>query len=152
MKARERETLRTALGIINPFALRTASGNLMVFKTPEECYQTCLQMLWAEFPRGFVDIPLFMVKYQDIKVREAEELCGRKQYALLRLWDSSCEIRKQKLREILSVLLKVSDVDFNESSFLSALQCLDIMLEKNGIAERTENGAIVEFINKKIKS
>lgn len=152
MKAREKDMLRTALGVINPLALRTASGNLMVFKTPEECYTMCLQMLWAEFPRGFVDIPLFMVKYQDVKLRDAEELCGRKQYALLRLWDSSCEIRKQKLREILCILLKVSDVGFNESSFLNALQHLDIMLEKNGIAERTENGAIVEFTNKLVKS
>lgn len=145
MKARDKDTLRTALGVINPFAFRTSSGGLMVFKTPEECYQMCLQMLWAEFPRGFVDIPLFMVKYQALKIRDAEEYCGRKQYALVRLWDSSSDTRKQKLREILSVLLKVSEVGFNENYFLSALQHLDIILEKNGIAARTENGAILAY-------
>lgn len=149
MKRKMKETLRVALGVINPFALRTQGGSLMVYKTPQECYQVCLQMMWSEFPRGFVDIPLFMSKYQGLKLKDAEALCGRKQYALLRLWDAESELRKQRLREILAVLLKVSEVDFNESYFLNALQCLDIMLEKNGIASRTENGAIVEFINKK---
>lgn len=149
MKKRMKDTLRTALGVINPFALRTRDGSLMVFKNPEEAYQACMQMIWAEFPRGFVDIPFFMVRYQGLKLKEAEELCGRKQYALLRIWDSDNEVRKQKLREILCVLLKFSEVDFNESCFLSGLQCLDIMLEKNGISARTENGAIVEFVKNK---
>lgn len=103
-------------------------------------------MIWAEFPRGYIDIPYFMCKYQGVKLRDAERMCGKKQYALVELWRSDSPERKSKLRHVLEVLLKVTGVDFDENAYLNALQAFDILLENTKIAERTESGALVKFI------
>ena len=146
MKRKDKEALRVALGAINPFAFRGASGGITIYSSATEGYQLCLQMLWAEFPRGFIDLPYFMHKYQGLTLSEAMELTHRKQYGFVRIWDSDSERRKPVLREVLQVLLSVSGVAFNEDYFLNALANLDIMLATQGVSARTESGAIVDFI------
>lgn len=148
MKREREEMLKAALGVVNPFAFRTANGGFSVYTNAQEAYQFCIQMLWAEFPRGFVDIPLFMNKYQGVSLKEAETLVGRKQYALLRIWDNESEERVKKLREVLTILLRVSGVALNESLMLDGLYRLDMFLEKQGVSGRTESGVIVDFIHK----
>ena len=146
MKKRDKETLCKALGAVNPFAFRNSTGGICIYRGPLEGYQVCLQMLWAQFPRGYIDIPYFMHKFQGLSLSEALELTHRKQFAFARIWDSDSERRKPVLREVLQVLLSVSGVEFSEVLFLSALQTLDLLLEKQGISARTESGAIVEFV------
>lgn len=148
MKRDKEEMLCKALGAVNPFAFRDQEHSLIIYRNPQEAYQLCIQMLWSEFPRGFVDIPLFMHKYQGLSLKQAEHIVGRKQYALLRIWDYKSEERVNKLREILTILLRVSGVALNESYMRSGLNTLDMILEKTGVSERTESGLIVDFINK----
>ena len=42
----------------------------------------------------------------------------------------------------------MTEVDFDETAYQTALTSLDIWLVKNQVAERTENGAIVSFVKR----
>lgn len=148
MKREDKGMLRVALGAVNPFALRNENGGLAIYSSATEAYKETLLTLWSEFPRGFIDIPYFMVKYQGLAIREAERKCAGKQYALIRLSDRDDKERRSKLKQLLEMLLRVSKVPFDENSFMVGLQCFDIFLEKSNISEQTKNGAIVDFIQK----
>lgn len=149
MKKRDRQMLLEAMGAVNPFAFRNQEGRLVVYRNAVEGYQICLQMLWAEYPRGFVDIPLFMEKYQHIPLREAIEMCHRKEYVQVRIWDRNDSERERLLKGILQTLLQVSGVVLDENAFKTGLFTLDNLLERAGVGERTESGHLVNFIRKK---
>ena len=148
MNTSKEELLRKALGATNPFAFRMPGAEMEFFKSPFECYRDVILMLWAEFPRGFIDIPYFMSKYQGVNIREAARQCGQKQYALVELWQSGSQDRNTSLRRVLEKLLKVTGVDFDENAYVNALQAFDAFLETSKIPERTVSGALVKFINK----
>lgn len=128
-----------------PFAFRMPGGEISVYDKPSQAYLDVLMILWAEFPRGFIDIPFFMAKYMGMAVKDAERLCGRQQYALIKLWQIKDNDRLPQLRRLFEVLLKVTGVAFDEPSFLTAVQSFNIFLENNKIEERTISGAVVEF-------
>lgn len=146
MTRKEKAGYIELLGVLNPFAFRTRGGALVRYSSPREAYSECLKSLWSEFPRGFIDIPLFMEKYQGLGLKQAEALCGRKQYALVRLWDTSDKDRTAKLCEVLLLLLKVSEVPLSNDFFLQALRELDAFIERRSVGARTEEGSIVNFI------
>ncbi|MBQ5712869.1 MAG: hypothetical protein IIV77_00025 [Bacteroidaceae bacterium] len=146
-----KETLKQALGAVCPFAFRNSQGSLSIYSNPQDAYKEVIVMLWAEFPRGFVDIPFFMSKYQGLSLKDAERLCGRKQYAIVKMWDRDDKQRIAILRRIYEALLRVSELKLNESYFLNAIQCFDIFVEKSKIAENTQSGAIVNFITNRSK-
>lgn len=128
-----------------PFAFRMPGGEISVYDKPSQAYLDVLMILWAEFPRGFIDIPFFMTKYMGMAVKDAERLCGRQQYALIKLWQTNDKDRLPQLRRLFEVLLKVTGVSFDEPSFLTAVQSFNIFLENSKIEERTITGAVVEF-------
>lgn len=128
-----------------PFAFRMPGGEISVYDKPSQAYLDVLMILWAEFPRGFIDIPFFITKYMGMAVKDAERLCGRQQYALIKLWQTNDKERLSQLRRLFEVLLKVTGVAFDEPSFLTAVQSFNIFLENSKIEERTISGAVVEF-------
>lgn len=148
MRKEDKRLLREALGAVNPFAFHNEKNELAIYRSAIDAYKEVLLMLWSEFPRGFIDIPYFMVKYQGVAIREAERKCAGRQYALIRLWDRDDKERRSKLKQLLEILLRVNGIHFDETAFTGGLQCFDIFLEKSNISAQTESGAIVDFIQK----
>lgn len=140
--------MRKALGATNPFAFRMPGFEMEFFKNPFECYRDVIMLLWAEFPRGFIDIPYFMSKYQGVNLREAARQCGQKQYALVELWKSGSQDRTVSLRRVLEKMLKATGVEFDENAYVNALQAFDVFLENSKISEQTISGALVNFTKK----
>ncbi len=147
MKKELKKQVNEMLAKSSPFGILT-EGRLLTYERVEQAYYEVLMLLWSEFPRGFIDMPLFMWKYQGLTITEARQLCHHKEYALCRIWDADDKERRTLLRQILQVLLRVTEVDFDETAYQTALTSLDIWLVKNQVAERTENGAMVSFIRK----
>lgn len=146
MKKNDKEIMKQVLGAKSPFAFRLRDDKLVFYNNAVEAYRDVLMMLWAEFPRGFVDIPYFMAKYQGVGVRDAARLCGLRQYAMLKLWDTNDKDRLTLLRAIMGTLLKATGVAFDENAFINAVQAFDIFLQNSKIEERTESGSLVNFI------
>lgn len=46
----------------NPFALKDAKGEVMLFSDYGKCYEYIFNCVRAECPRGYLDVPLFMQK------------------------------------------------------------------------------------------
>jgi len=147
MKRELMKQMNELLANRSPFGIQT-EGRLLTYERAEQAYYEALMLLWSEFPRGFIDMPLFMWKYQGLTITEARQLCHHKEYALCRIWDVDDKERRTLLRQILQVLLRVTEVDFDETAYQTALTSLDIWLVKNQVAERTENGAIVSFVKR----
>lgn len=145
MKKEELNNLRQLMKAKCPFAFRMPGGEISVYDKPSQAYLDVLMILWAEFPRGFIDIPFFLTKYMGMAVKDAERLCGRQQYALIKLWQINDKERLPQLRRLFEVLLNVTGVAFDEPSFLTAVQSFNIFLENSKIEERTISGAVVEF-------
>lgn len=145
MKKNDRELLKQALGATSPFAFSMPESGVSFYNNKVDAYRDVLMMLWAEFPRGYIDIPFFMHKYQNVALRDAERICGQRQYAMIKLWDSNDKDRLPLLRSLLEILLKVTGVEFDENSFVNAVQGFDIFLLNCNIGERTISGALVNF-------
>jgi hypothetical protein len=145
MKKNDRELLKQALGATSPFAFSMPESGVEFYNNKVDAYRDVLMMLWAEFPRGYIDIPFFMHKYQNVALRDAERICGQRQYAMIKLWDSDDKDRLPLLRSLLGILLKVTGVEFDENVFVNAVQIFDTFLLNCNVRERTVSGALVNF-------
>lgn len=148
MRKNEQQLLKEALGATCPFAFRMSGSKLSFYSDKTDAYHDVLLMLWAEFPRGFIDIPYFMSKYQCVALKDAERICGQFQYAMIKLWDTDDKDRLPLLGKLCKVLLKVNGVEFDENAFKNAVCRFDIFLEQSHIKEQTETGVLVNFIQK----
>ena len=127
MTAQDKEAICSALGSINPFMLRSETGRLYIYQRPQDAYNKVVRLLFAEFPRGFVDVVLIMMKYQRIAPAQARSYCGRRDYAMI---DWSEPETRQIIRHIMSILLKPSGCKLNETCFNEAMRYLDSLIEK----------------------
>lgn len=121
MTKKYKEDMLAVLECVNPFAFRSPIG-LRTYGSKMLAYLDCMITLLEEFPRGFVDVPLFMCKHQRIELCEATSLVGRKQYVLL-AWDVDSKELPMLLKSILRHLLKVSEAPFDADCFNRALSC-----------------------------
>ena len=130
MTQKQEETMRIALSAVNPFVFRAETGRLNLYKSPLECYELCLWLLFCEFPAGFIDLAYFMIKYQRLSAYQVSLILGQREYAYVRIWDNEDPERPRKLRGVIRTLLTVSGCNFDEGHFGDALSRLDERLEK----------------------
>ena len=147
MKKELKKQVNELLASRSPFGIQ-AEGRLLTYERAGQAYYEALMLLWSEFPRGFIDVPLFMWKHQGLSITEARQVCHHREYCLCRIWDVDDKDRRNQLRQVLQVLLRVTDVDFDEEAYQTALTSMDIWLVQNHVAERTENGAMVSFVKR----
>ena len=103
----------------NPFAL-IHNNSYEWYRDECAAYKRTIELILHDAPFGFVDIPLFMVHHQGLKLHEAISLCGGTEYAILyypRIFSSYSE----KIRKILKIMLKRSDCEWNEIAFQYAI-------------------------------
>lgn len=116
------------LSIVNPLALTDSNKRLSIYSDAATCYCTAINYMHALFPKGYVDIPLLLVKTQAVRMSEAMEMCGRKQYASIhwKCFDSICE---ERVKAILFVMLKRVKCEFSENAFRKAIAQMRYYLE-----------------------
>lgn len=123
-----REQARQIMETINPISVCDCNGRLKIYDSPASCYSDVLKKLFYSCPRGFIDIPLFMRQNQHIRLGEAIEYCGRRQYALLN-WEAKTSRRDTAIKNIFYILLRVSGCSFSENAFKCAMYDLDISIK-----------------------
>ncbi len=130
----DKKDFKSVVGRVNPFLLRNDTG-LGVFESAKECYQLVLMALWNDYPCGFVDVPLFMMRHQRLNSQQANYVCPVKQYAYIAWWNLQDENVQFKLKYVLRLFLKPSGLSLDEDLFLNAIENLDYLLDKQGVKD-----------------
>ena len=147
MKKEHLQKLRNVAAKVNPFLLVDKQTKTpLVYANDEDAYYDVFVKLLFAFPRGYMDLTLFMVEYMDIPLSDAELYCGRNQVFYFPLYDVDYNERKDRLRSLLITLLKVSNVEFNEQTYQCALVRFNTMILKNDYKNKIENGSILDFV------
>ena len=119
----------------NPFGFKKANGETQVFETYRDLYLYTIDQLSLEFPRGYIDLTLFLKDQMQIPFAESDRLVKNwkplgitTDTLLLKTWEDTPE-RKNFLRNVLVALHSISGTRFNEDMFLQALRDWDAMQE-----------------------
>ncbi len=147
MKKEHLRKLRNVAAKVNPFLLVDKQTKTpLLYANDEDAYYDVFVKLLFAFPRGYMDLTLFMVEYMDIPLSDAELYCGRNQVFYFPLYDVDYNERKDRLRSLLITLLKVSCVEFNEQTYQCALVRFNTMILENDYKNKIENGSILDFV------
>lgn len=137
----------------NPFGFKEEDGSSMVFRDYGELYKYTLKTLFAQFPRGYIDLPLFVHLHTKMPLRNCVELVrtfrNMKMISgvyLIKYWDEDDQ-PKMKFALILQGLHTISNTPFNQSYFDEAWRQCEEDLEKIKAAERIEDGTMVNAYN-----
>ena len=103
---------------VNPLGLTDCNNRLIIFHSAKECYEKCFTELYYNFPKGYIDIPLFMMRCQGVPLSKGIELCKHKQYAIIP-WDVPKK-SEHKLMCLVYLLLKVTNVQYSTNAFKCA--------------------------------
>lgn len=111
-----------------PLGLYELGGNsVKLYDTPKEAYLDVLQRLHSEFPKGYIDMALFISEHQHVPIREAERLCINGELYTIKMTDLDSTERADKLRQLFFLLLKTTACEFDENSFRAALFQFDLL-------------------------
>ena len=114
----------------NPLGLIDTNKHLKIYENPVKCYYDAFLKFYLLAPQGWLDVPYFMMKYQGIRIAQARELCGRKQYGRLdwhsRPMSGVHKERNRVLKGVIFALLQVTGCEFSENAFNAAIYEFDI--------------------------
>lgn len=132
--------IRGVLAKTNPFMLRMDDGRLCHYENLDTSYHIVMVKLFNDYRAGFVDVPLFMLTYQQLSNKAAATICPEKQYAFVEWWNLDSYEVQFKLKYVFKLLLKVGEFQFDEECFDRALADLkqeiakrDLKLNKNNL-------------------
>ena len=114
---------------VNPLGLTDCNNRLRIFHSANECYETCFKALYCTFPKGFIDIPLFMSRNMNLPLSKCIELCKHKQLAFIP-WDVPKK-SESKLSHLTYLFLNVTGVPFSHNAFKCAFFELNQMIKSN---------------------
>lgn len=105
-----------------PFLERDMNGKLIIYKNPTDAYLSIIKHIYFYAPCGFIDVPLFLIKLQQIPIALAEYICFKKnQIVILKKWHYECNELVEQIKEIMIALLEYSNTGWNEQAFQAAL-------------------------------
>lgn len=125
----DREQAKQVLATCNPLGLVDINKRLVIYNSPSECYCNLIHQLWANCPRGWIDIPYMMAKLQGLRIARARDFCGRKHYAVIE-WHckpdtSAIKYRNAKLKSVIILMLRATGIEFSENAFNMAIYEFD---------------------------
>lgn len=123
----------------NPLAICEEYGGskMASFKTQYDCYADALFKMKALFPGGYVDLVLFMKKWQNVPIADANRIAGVKQYAEV-CWNNIFDNERNfKIREIFRVLHRYTGAYLSESDLDEAISRLDKVLIATPESQKT---------------
>lgn len=132
---------------VNPFGI-IEKGGYNRYNTQVDAYNDLFMILWNYFPRGWIDVPLFMVTFQGIDYIEAQRLCVRDDIVRIPISDIEAEGRLEMLIELCKKLLKVTDCDFDINAFQQGLHKFNLMMMSECIQSRNRDKTIPKFTEK----
>lgn len=144
MKEKEKNKYLEILAKVNPFGLITPEGYLLHYDNPVEAYYKMLLKLFMECPRGYIDLPLMMYTYQHVAIIDAVRYCRHKEIFLLKSWDFSDDVTVNTLREVLSLMLEVTSVPFDENAYQGAMYKFRVFFVQNKLDESTQKNMVEE--------
>lgn len=119
----------------NPFGFKMSNGLSCDFPTYHEAYFECLIKLFEMFPRGYIDLPLFIHKQMNLTLPDAVRLVNalkpmgiKSEVILLMIWEQSKE-RDAMLEILFRAFHTITGSTFDKSSFLMALNDFDSEFE-----------------------
>lgn len=127
----------------NPFALKNEKSEIMLFDTYKEVYEYTMKRLYDKYPRGFIDLVLFVHEECGIPFADAErEVKSWRKFfdkpELLLDWNQP-ENREYLLRKILFSLHLLTETDFNEVMFKQALVYLETYISTKSSNKDEDN-------------
>lgn len=116
---------------VNPFLIHDKNG-IICFDGPAPlcCYQYTLRELWREFPRGFVDVRLFMYKRCACPTPLIAKLTIYKQYAYIPWWDITSTECMFRLGYLFGLLAKITGQSICNNVLIDAIENMRLFLEK----------------------
>ena len=130
----------------NPFALKNEKSEIMMFENYRKVYEYTLKRLYEKYPRGYIDLVLFVHEECGIPFADAErEVKGWRKYCAnsvtLVEWKKADMARNNELRNILFSLHLITETSFNEVEFKQSLVYLDTLIssenERKAIDSKT---------------
>lgn len=150
----EKFDARTYADIIkkyNPFGFKEPNGSSSTFVDYGELYYYVMVKMVSDFPRGYIDISLFLVWEMNIEIRDACRIFKKhlrkwfqKDVILVELWDNDSRERDYFFRSLLSGLHAYSDTKFSESYYRNAICKFNERNDKLKLESRTVNGSILD--------
>lgn len=115
----------------NPFGFIMSNGLPYDYINYREAYYECLIKLFEMFPRGYMDLPLFIHKQMNLNLPDAVRFVNalkpmgiKSEILLLMIWEQSKE-RNNVLEVLFRALHTITESTFDKSSFLMALNEFD---------------------------
>ena len=104
-----------------PFGFVTVNGYFENYSSTVDAYMATITSIWANCPRGWVDLVWVGCKFQGLLPVQARRIYGRKHLIVIPVWDKPSEERNNALKKMCMSLLRVTGVVFSENAFKAAL-------------------------------
>lgn len=131
------EVIELALSLNNPFGIVDGKGKLVKFATTEQAYLFVLLDLFNTFPRGFVDVYLYINERQFKGRKSADEMLEDAGEFVIIDWQSPNLEQNEKLKKMLNILLSTTCSNLDKDVLTLALQHFHAYVEK-GLKEHPE--------------
>lgn len=124
----------------NPFAVKAMDGRIQFFTNYCEVYEYVLNILYCQYPRGYVDLVLLVSDLTRLKVgdcelvfRDMRSIWGETPERMIAYnWDSTDRTDHKGLEEVMKCLHIISGTQFDEEAFAQAMDQFRIKLYKEG--------------------
>lgn len=115
----------------NPFVFKDKEGRLLLFKDYTAAYKYTLKQLAKRFPKGYIDMTIFLCERMSISLKETvQEVTRWRKMGIkddifyLKIWERTTD-RNTMLTEIFKALHMISGTKFDEFSFRTAMKEFD---------------------------
>lgn len=131
----------------NPFALKNEKSEIKMFESYKDVYEYTLKRLYEKYPRGYIDLVLFVHEECGIPFADAErEVKGWRKVCPESIhlveWHKKDAARDNDLRSIMFGFHLITETNFDERQFKEALLYFDTFLTS------TKNAVLHELARK----
>lgn len=104
---------------VNPFGIRDEKGTAMTFNDYGKCYFFVLCFLYEKYPKGFIDVPLFLHELMGNTLNDARRIAKKLPFItteneiFLCAWIDKVSKPKQQAEMLMRALHTLSDTKFS---------------------------------------
>lgn len=144
MAKKQSNLLHLLLQEVNPFGIVEGDAYKR-YNTQVDAYNDLFTILWNYFPRGWIDIPLFMVTFQGVEYLDAMRLCPKDDILRIPIQDIEAEGRYEMFENLCKRLLKVTGCEFNINACMLGLHKFNMMMMSERLQSKDINNTIPKF-------
>lgn len=144
MAKKRNNLMHMLLQEVNPFGIVEVDAYKR-YNTQVDAYNDLFTILWNYFPRGYIDIPLFMVTFQGVDYLDALRLCPKDDIVRIPIQDIEAEGRYEMFETLCKRLLKVTGCEFNINACMVGLHKFNMMMLSERLQSKDINNTIPKF-------